>query len=297
MITQVISRMHLLLVLLLFVLVTAGMTLALNPQAAAERPVDADKHHVVKKQFLAYVTNEGSNDVSVINTKTNTVVDLDPATPGIQGIPVGIAPAGVAFTPNGKTAYVANLISNTVSVIDTKTNTVVATINGEDESFSAPLAVAITPDGARVYVTNFGPFPQPGAPPPPPSFVSVIDTKTNTVVATIGVGVLPEGVAISPNGRTAYVANEGSNTVSVIDTKTNTVVDLDPTTPEIEGIPVGMGPSGVAFTPNGRRAYVTNYFDNFVSVIDTKTNTVVDEITVGPLCNGLAISPNEKQRM
>jgi YVTN family beta-propeller protein len=54
--------------------------------------------------------------------------------------------------------------------------------------------------------------------------VSVINTATNTVVATVNVGLLPQGIVISPNGALAYVANGNSNTVSVINTATNTVV-------------------------------------------------------------------------
>jgi YVTN family beta-propeller protein len=48
--------------------------------------------------------------------------------------------------------------------------------------------------------------------------VSVIDTATNMVMTTLTVGSAPEGVAVTPDGRHAYVANEGSNNVSVIDT-------------------------------------------------------------------------------
>src|SRR6266566_730045 len=48
-----------------------------------------------------------------------------------------------------------------------------------------------------------------------PDTVSVIDTSTNTVVATIPVGIIPEAIAITPDGTRAYVANAGSNTVSV----------------------------------------------------------------------------------
>jgi YVTN family beta-propeller protein len=69
-------------------------------------------------QTFAYVTNRGSNSVSVIDTASNTVVAT---------IPVGAFPEGVAITPDGTRAYVTNE-SNTVSVIDTATNTVVATI-------------------------------------------------------------------------------------------------------------------------------------------------------------------------
>jgi YVTN family beta-propeller protein len=55
--------------------------------------------------------------------------------------------------------------------------------------------------------------------------VSVIDTATNTVTGLpIAVGILPRGVAVTPDGSEVYVTNTGSNTMSVIDTATNTVV-------------------------------------------------------------------------
>src|SRR6202795_2935687 len=53
--------------------------------------------------------------------------------------------------------------------------------------------------------------------------VSVIDTASNTVVATVSVGTNPAGVAANPTGTRVYVANQSSNTVSVIDTSTNSV--------------------------------------------------------------------------
>ena len=95
--------------------------------------------------------------------------------------------------------------------------------------------------------------------------VSVIDTKTNAVVATIPVGDNPTGVAMAPNGNMGYVANQRSNTVSVIDTKTNTVVAT---------VPVGNNPGGLAITPDGQEVYVSNQLSNTVSVIDTETYTV-----------------------
>src|SRR5215467_14560911 len=68
----------------------------------------------------AYITNIGDNTVSVIDTATNTVIG--------SPIPVGLAPLGVAVTPDGSKVYVANSGAATVSVIDTATNTVSATI-------------------------------------------------------------------------------------------------------------------------------------------------------------------------
>jgi YVTN family beta-propeller protein len=112
--------------------------------------------------------------------------------------------------------------------------------------------------------------------------VSVIDTASNTVVATIGVRSFPLGVAITPDGSRAYVVNRGSNNASVIDTATNTVVGT---------VAVGSRPFGVAITPDGSRAYVANRFSNNVSVIATATNTVVATVAVGSDPMGLAITP------
>src|SRR5215204_1022026 len=87
--------------------------------------------------------------------------------------------------------------------------------------------------------------------------VSVIDSATNTVVATVPVGITPEGVAVTPDGAYAYVANFNNNTVSVIAAATNTVVAT---------VPVGKNPFGTAITPDGAFAYVAN--DTTISVID-----------------------------
>src|SRR5258708_6430333 len=67
----------------------------------------------------AYITNQGSNTVSVIDTATNAVSAT---------IPVGINPIGVAVNPDGSKIYVANLNARTVSVIDKVTNIVITTI-------------------------------------------------------------------------------------------------------------------------------------------------------------------------
>src|SRR5207248_4646177 len=98
------------------------------------------------------------------------------------------------------------------------------------------LQAAISPDGAFAYVTDSGWFLS-------NNYVSVISTADNTVVTTIPVGRFPVGVAFTPNGALAYVANQNSNDVSVIDTATRTVVAT---------IAVGVNPWGVAVTPNGR---------------------------------------------
>ena len=180
----------------------------------------------------------------------------------------------------GKTAtfgYVTNGNDNTVSVIATHNNAVVATI----PVGNFPTGVATTPDGTRAYVRNFG------------NTVSVIDTALNEVVGTITVGdgglIVGTSIAITPDGAGIYVPNEFDNTISVVDSASNTVVAT---------IPVGTGPGGIAITPDGTRAYVVDELDQsalgfaIVSVIDTASKTVVATIPVGDSPIGVAITPD-----
>ncbi|WP_407695990.1 YncE family protein, partial [Sphaerimonospora thailandensis] len=59
-------------------------------------------------------------------------------------------------------------------------------------------------------------------------------------------------------------------------------------TTTIPGVP---SPTGVAITPDGNRAYVTNFFTGNVSVINTATNTVTTTVPVGAGPAGVAITP------
>jgi len=183
-----------------------------------------------------------------------------------------VAPASVL----AENAYITNLVSANVSVIDTATNTVIATIPvGIGQN-----GVAVTPDGSKVYVANVN-----------VPFVSVIDTATNTVIATIPVGGLsPFGVAVTPDGSKVYVTDSSRlGHVSVIDTATNTVIAT---------IPVGIGPRGVAVTPDGSKVYVTNVQlpnPSVVSVIATATNTVIATIPLGGESNGVAVTPDGRK--
>jgi len=178
-------------------------------------------------------------------------------------------------------AYIKNWRVDTVSVIDTATDTVLTTIPVDFQEFTHPYAAAVTPDGTKVYVTEY-------------SFssnrlVSVIDTATDTVVAAIPIsGPRNAFAAVTPDSRWVYVTHE-PNSVSVVDTATNTVLTT---------ISVGTHPHGVAVTPDGSKVYVVNNepFNvvGSVSVIDTATNTVLGSpIRVGafPDAFGLFIQP------
>ncbi len=116
--------------------------------------------------------------------------------------------------------------------------------------------------------------------------VSVINTATNAVTATILTGSQPFGVVVSPDGSRVYVANLGSNIVSVIDTANDTMTAT---------IPVGVHPFGVAVNPDGSRVYVSlcaSCANGTVSVIDTANDTVTATIPVGSTPQGVAVSPD-----
>jgi len=94
--------------------------------------------------------------------------------------------------------------------------------------------------------------------------VSVIDTATNKVTDTITGFNGPSEVAVSPDGKSAYVTSGGfgAGTVSVIDTATSAVT--------LAPINVSGAPLGVAVSPDGNHAYTANW-PNTVSVIDIAT--------------------------
>jgi len=84
-----------------------------------------------------YVSNYGSNNVSVINTSTNKVT---------TNVTVGTKPFGVAVNPAGTRVYVSNEGSNSVSVINTSTNTVTDTVTVGTRPYA--FGIFITPEGA-----------------------------------------------------------------------------------------------------------------------------------------------------
>jgi len=114
--------------------------------------------------------------------------------------------------------------------------------------------------------------------------VTPLDLVTNQAGAPIPVGGDPDSIAISPDGRTAYVSNEIDGTVSVIETATDRVVGAP--------IAVGANPAGLALTPNGATLYVADELSNTVSVIDTASRQAVGSIKVGSFPNTVAVDPD-----
>jgi YVTN family beta-propeller protein len=205
---------------------------------------------------------------------------------GVQQPPAGMPiPAGLyAFVVNSDTPY-GN--AGSIAVINTKTHQVQRKVS---QGLGVnPNGIAVTADGSNAYVANFGHL---GVGHDSPlQTVSVVDMAAGQVIKTLQVGKQPLQAVISPDGNRVYVVNSGTvidnGSISVIDTATDTVIDT---------IANGVNnPAGIAISPDGRRAYITNETDSNVSVVDLRTNQVIDQIGLerrGQYPTGVAISPD-----
>jgi YVTN family beta-propeller protein len=121
-----------------------------------------------------------------------------------------------------------------------------------------------------------------------PGGVSVIDTATDTVVATIPTGTEVARVALTPDGTKAFVTNYQSRTVSIIDTAT---ISLSAT------VSLSDRPIGVAITSDGKTAYVVGTDGNQLFAVDVATNVVSGPFPSGGTdpradSNFIAIAPD-----
>ena len=203
---------------------------------------------------LVYIPNAYNGTVTVISNDS------------LQSpIVVKGSPVAAIFSPDGKHAYITNQGSSPdfvyyVSVIDTTNNTVSAVIDPSAMPYPAG-GLAISPDGATLYLagenTNFEPV------------VAFIDIATNQITHTILLkqrSFFDPGIpALTPDGLFLYVpvltgrSRPADNAVKVINTATKE---------KIGRVVVGKEPVAVAIAPDGNYAYVSNYLDATVSVID-----------------------------
>ena len=190
------------------------------------RPHDFPQYPPNYREY-AYVTNGGSNTVSVLDV-VNVRVDRE--------IAVGQNPVAVAASPTRNEVYVVNSGAadgqGSVSVINAENNTVAATINVHRQ----PVSIEIDPKGDLAYVANSG-----------SNTISVLDLKSRREIAAIGAGEEPIAARISPDGKTLVVANRKADSVSLIDPAARQLP------PVFEGCP---GAWDTVILPDSSKAFV-----------------------------------------
>jgi YVTN family beta-propeller protein len=233
-----------------------------------------------------YVTTYGGDvyvvDISDASSPTyNQVIDLDSDAEFVQGIPIGPTPSGPY--PDYYSAFSGGFGEDGILYLDRVRTSYV--LDGQGE----PVGTVISGD------------------------IIAIDPVTNTVVGQP----LPLGEGypgmLATDGKRLYVPvqygfnpNESKppapSSLMIVDLASGTpvLVDVDPSTTEPDGIPVGTGALTVALSPDGSLAYVVAAGDGSIVVIDTVANEVLKTIPYGdPAQPGLdpsvvGISPDGK---
>lgn len=217
----------------------------------------------------------------------------------------GAYPGGIAIDENNGLLYVTLNRTNTLCIVNLKTNTVETQI----PVGIAPYSVVIS--GDKGYVTNWGGRrPLAGDVTGPTSdseavvdpetgiassgTVSVIDLTTRQVTAEIEIGLHPAGMVLSPDQSRLFVANANSDFVSVIDTKTDQVVQELNTKP-MEKLPLGSAPNALTISPDGKLLYVANGGNNALAVIDLSTGKVSGLIPTGWYPGAVALNKSGNQ--
>jgi len=180
-----------------------------------------------------------------------------------QSIDVGDMPAEVTFSKDGKRAFVANGMSDSVSVIDAATKKVMQTIPvGKD-----PVGPWPGVDGIMYTDCEQG------------KSISAIDPTSMSVVRTYNLGFTPGMVATPPGvSGELWVTDEDDGKV---------VFNMTTQDKKMGELAVGAGAHGVTFAPDGKTAYITNQSAGTVSVVDVATHALRKTITVGAKPNGI----------
>jgi uncharacterized protein (TIGR03437 family) len=165
-----------------------------------------------------------------------------------ENMPRGHEMSDMVFNPSNKTALVTDENDDVVRVISLESGSTTATITLPSGSQAHSLAVNAAGTMAAIGLSA-------------KASVAIIDLSQNSVIATIGTGYYPSGLAFS--GSSLLVTNGASGTVAVIDTSTGTTTHT---------VTVGIGANGIA--AEGNTAVVTNMLAGSVSIIDLTTYTV-----------------------
>ena len=194
----------------------------------------------------------------------------------------------VAVSPKTNRAYVANIGSGTVTVIDLAAKKKISDIT----TGAGAEGIDISPDEREVWVSNRE-----------SNTISVIDQATLRVVATLESKSFPIRIKFLSDGKQVLVSNAQSGDVAVFDAITRRELRRIPmevkaaetgqTKQRIFGNQFGLSPVpvGILVVPAVQRAFVANTNADIVTVIDLKTWQVVDRLQAGKEPDGLAYSP------
>jgi YVTN family beta-propeller protein len=222
---------------------------------------------------MIYVSTPDNNAISIIDGKTNKVVD---------DITLDLPASDISVNPQTNMIYVAGYnssarSSDSVYVIDGKTNTMIDDDISVDKNI---IDLSVNPQTNMIYAVGINSSAS--------SFsdsVYVIDGKTNKVVDDI-ILLNKSSSFIYVNQQTnmiyalGYNSSSLSDSVSVIDGKTNKVVD---------DITLDLPASEISVNPQTNMIYVAG--SDSVSVIDGKTNKVVDDITLDQPASDISVNP------
>ncbi len=181
----------------------------------------------------------------------------------VQTLPLGplsgnlLGPAEVAIDSARHRLYVSARFSDSIAVVDTHINCVVAKI----PVGLRPVGVALDlPEQLLFVACNLS------------DRVDIIDVATYEWMGYIPVGQAPQGLAYDPARFKLYVGNTADDTVTVVDL-------LSAAPPTV--VPVGDYPFSVRYSPGLDRVYVTNTSGNSLTVIDPETDAVVNTSPTG----------------
>ncbi len=184
---------------------------------------------------------------------------------------IGESPTDVAVDSAMGRAWVANSKDGTISIIDTRSDSVVSVIGrgGTASLGHSPFHLAIDDSSHQAFVTD-----------QQDNTVTVLDVRDSRMIAVIppdstnGIGKFPSDIAIDSKAHRGYVTNFDSGTVSVIDTVSHEVTN-------VVRVSSTAGAIGVAVDSSLHRAYVTDVNLGTVTVIDTTTQTILTVIEHG----------------
>jgi len=230
------------------------------------------------------------------------MIDLKANPPSVIGtITVGKQPSGMAISPKGDLALVANRADGTISVLSIKGKDVLVTdtvtVGSGPDQVSA---VAITPDGKHALATK--------ANANKVALLSIEGQKVTYDKRDLPAGIFPYNIAVTPDGKLALTADTGNGGSSDGNADTVSVIDLEANPPRvIDHITVGDSPEGLAISPKGDLAVAVeaagsnmpksaSFYHPGGTVtalrIDGKKVTNAGGVKVGALPEAVAFSPD-----